>query len=115
MRMEQIQSTAAKPIVELQTKASIWQRPRPTPEERALELEEFEKTRRESMRSIYLRYGFEYLVWFVVGLFLMFWAFYTTDSRYARLAFWGGIGLGDGGMLTALVRGRNAMERCGLI
>jgi hypothetical protein len=95
--------------------SSVWQRPRPTPDERALELEEFEKARRSSMRSIYVRYGFEYLVWLVVGLFLLGWSMHTTDTRYASLAFWGGIGLGDGGMLMALVRARREMEKCGLI
>jgi hypothetical protein len=95
--------------------SSVWQRPRPTPDERAIELEEFEKSRRTSMRSIYIRYGFEYVLWLVVGLFLLFWSFHTTDTRYAGLAFWGGIGLGDGGMLMALIRARHEMERCGLI
>lgn len=94
--------------------SSVWQRTRPTPEERALEVEEFERYYRASTRHLYLRYGFEYLVWFVVGLFLMFWSFHTTDTRYADLAFWGAIGLGDGGMLLTLIRARNEAERCGL-
>ena len=117
MRMEQSQPRVESPIFTESppVKSSVWQKPRPTPDERAQELEEFEKVRRASMRSIYLRYGAEYMVWFIVGLFLMFWSFHTTDTRYAGIAFWGGIGLGDGGMLMALVRGRNEMERCGLI
>ncbi|HEX9220241.1 MAG TPA: hypothetical protein VF858_07120 [Gemmatimonadaceae bacterium] len=64
---------------------------------------------------MYLRYGPEYLLWFVVGGFLLFWSFHTTDSRYGDLAFWGGIGLGDGGMLMALLRARKEAERCGLL
>jgi hypothetical protein len=95
--------------------SSLWQRPRPTPDERALELEEFERSRRASTRYLYLRYGFEYLIWLIVGLFLMYWSFHTTDTRYAGLAFWGGIGLGDAGMLLTLIRARNEAERCGLI
>jgi hypothetical protein len=94
---------------------SVWQRPRPTPDERALELEAFEKSRHESTRHLYLRYGPEYFVWFVVGLYLMFWSFHTTDTRYAGLAFWGGIGLGDAGMLWTLIRARQEAERCGLM
>ena len=94
--------------------SSVWQRTRPTIEERALEVEDFERYHRASVRRLYLRYGFEYLVWLVVGLFLMFWSFHTTDTRYAGLAFWGGIGLGDGGMLLTLIRARNEAERCGL-
>jgi hypothetical protein len=83
-------------------------------EERALEIERLEIETKSQKRELYLRYGFEYLVWFVVGLFLLFWSFRTTDSRYARLAFWGGIGLGDAGMLVALIRGRKEAERRGL-
>lgn len=96
-------------------KGSVWQRPRPTPDERALELEEFERTQRAISRYLYLRFGFEYLIWLIVGLFLLFWSFHTTDTRYADLAFWGGIGLGDGGMLMTLIRARHEADRCGLI
>jgi hypothetical protein len=39
---------------------------------------------------------------------------HTTDTRYAGLAFWGGIGLGDAGMLWTLVRVRSEAERIGL-
>ena len=104
--MEQFQSHVA---------ASVWRRPRPTPDERGLELEAFEKSRRASTRYLYLRYGPEYLVWFVVGLYLMFWSFHTTHTRYAALAFWGGIGLGDAGMLYTLIRAHKEAERCGLM
>jgi hypothetical protein len=92
-----------------------WHRPPLSPEERALEIERLEKETKSQKRALYLRYGFEYLVWFVVGLFLLFWSFRTTDSRYARLAFWGGIGLGDAGMLMALIRGRKEGERKGIL
>ena len=74
-----------------------------------------EKELRRQTRLLYLRYGFEYAVWFIAGLYLLFWSMHTTDTRYADLAFWGGIGLGDGGMLWTLVRGRSEMERIGLI
>jgi hypothetical protein len=95
--------------------APLWHRRASTLEERGLELEQLEKEVRSQKRSLYLRYGFEYLVWLVVGTFLLFGAFHTTDSRYAKLAFWGGIGLGDGGMLMALIRARREAERCGLL
>ncbi len=91
-----------------------WQRRPFTLEERALELERLEMETRSQKRSLYLRYGCEYLLWFVVGLFLMFWSFHTSDSRYAGLAFFGGIGLGDAGMLMTLIRARKEAERCGL-
>jgi hypothetical protein len=86
-----------------------------TIEERALELERLESETRSRKRALYLRYGLEYLAWFIIGLFLLFWSFRTTDSRYARLAFWGGIGLGDAGMLMALIRARKEGERTGIL
>ena len=86
-----------------------------TLEERALELEQFEKETRSQKRSLYLCYGFEYVVWFVVGLSLIFWSFHTNDSPYAGLFFFGGIGLGDAGMLMTLIRARKEAERCGLL
>ena len=73
-----------------------------------------EKQLRRQTRFLYLRYGFEYAVWFIAGLFLLFWSMHTTDPRYASLAFWGGMGLGDGGMLWTLVRARSETERIGL-
>jgi hypothetical protein len=92
----------------------LWQRPKLTIEERALEIEELERAIRTQTRFLYLRYGSEYLVWLLVGLYLLFWSFHTTDSRYAGLSFWGGIGLGDAGMLWTLVRARHDAERRGL-
>ena len=91
-----------------------WHRPPLTLEERALELEQLEKELRKQTRSLYLRYGLEYAVWFSIGLFLLGWSMHTTDSRYAGLAFWGGLILGDGGMLLTLVRARREAEKLGL-
>ncbi|HWL39247.1 MAG TPA: hypothetical protein VNO75_03335 [Gemmatimonadaceae bacterium] len=75
-----------------------------TLEERALELEQIERDDRADRRAAFLRDGAEYLLWFVSGLLLMGWSFHTTDTRYAELAFWGGMLVGDGGMLLVLVR-----------
>jgi hypothetical protein len=94
--------------------AQPWRRAKPTIEERALEIEELENAVRTQTRSLYLRYGSEFFVWFVVGLYLMFWSFHTTDVRYAGLAFWSGMGVGDAGMLWTLIRGRQDAERRGL-
>jgi hypothetical protein len=91
-----------------------WKRRPLTLEERALEIEQREKEFRRQMRSLYLRYGLEYAVWFSIGLFLLGWSMHTTDSRYAGLAFWGGLILGDGGMILTLVRARHEAEKRGL-
>lgn len=94
--------------------AQLWRRPKLTLEARALEIEELEKAIKTQTRSLYLRYGSEYGIWLVVGLYLLFWSFHTTDTRYASLAFWGGIGIGDAGMLWTLIRARHDAEKRGL-
>jgi hypothetical protein len=91
-----------------------WHRPPPTPDERALEIEQLEKEVRRQTRTLYLRYGLEYALWFSAGLFLLGWSMHTTDTRYAGLAFWGGLLLGDGGMLWSLVRAQHEAEKLGL-
>jgi hypothetical protein len=91
-----------------------WHRRPLTLEERALELEQQEKELRRRTRFLYLRFGLEYAVWFSVGVFLLGWSLHTTDSRYAGLAFWGGLGLGDAGMLVTLIRARREVSKLGL-
>lgn len=91
-----------------------WNRRLLTLEERALEIEQREKEFRRQTRSLYLRYGLEYAVWFSIGVFLLGWSMHTADSRYAGLAFWGGLILGDGGMILTLVRARHEAEKRGL-
>jgi hypothetical protein len=91
-----------------------WHRPPLTPDERALEIEQLEKELRRQTRFLYLRYGLEYAIWFSAGLFLLGGSLHTTDSRYANLAFWGGLLVGDVGMLWTLVRGLHEAEELGL-
>jgi hypothetical protein len=93
---------------------ALWKRGPVSLEERALEVEEFERAHRAAVYRLWLRYSPEYLMWFLLGLALMFLAFYTTDTRYAGMAFWGGIGVGDAGMLFTLIRARRDAEKCGL-
>ena len=101
-------------MTEPRTSPYVWQRRKLTMEERAIELEQFERELRAQTRAFWMRYAPEYVVWFVVGIFLMFWSFHTTDTRYAGLSFWGGIGLGDAGMLWTLIRARQDAEKRGL-
>ncbi len=91
-----------------------WKRSPLSLEERALEIERQEAELRRMTRSLYVRYGFEYVAWLAIGLFLLFWSFRTNDTRYAGLCFWGGIGLGDAGMLMTLIRARKEADKCGL-
>ena len=83
---------------------TAWVRPFPTSEERAREIQEVERTDRQMRRYAYARFGLEYLTWFAVGLAMMFWSFHTMDAGVGQLFFWGGMIVGDGGMLLVLVR-----------
>ncbi|HEV7839562.1 MAG TPA: hypothetical protein VGO75_15945, partial [Gemmatimonadaceae bacterium] len=81
-----------------------WVRPVPTSEQRAREIEELEHADRQMRRHAYARFGLEYLIWFALGLAMMFWSFRTGDARIANPLFWGGMIVGDAGMLMVLVR-----------
>ena len=94
--------------------AEVWRQPAPTLEERALEIEDVERADRATRRRAWIRYGSEYLCWFLVSISMMFWAFHTTDSRHAESALWGGILVGDAGMLSVLVRLQLYSEKFGL-
>ena len=42
-------------------------------------------------------------VWCALGLFLLGWSVHTTSHYYGTIAFWAGLGLGEGGILFTLV------------
>lgn len=65
-------------------------------------------TRREYVRAIGLC-----LFWLAVGLSLVGWALHTTDVREAHMAFWGGLALGNGGILHTLAGAYLRGERRG--
>jgi hypothetical protein len=44
------------------------------------------------------------------AVLLMLWSFHTTSSTAGYLAFWGALGLGDGGFLVVFVRTWRAAE-----
>ena len=91
-----------------------WVRPLPTSEERAREVEELERQDRALRRYAHTRFGLEYLVWFVVGIGMLFWSFHLSDRETGNLWFWGGMIVGDGGMLAVLVRVQRYFDDNGL-
>lgn len=38
-----------------------------------------------------------------VGIFLLMWSVHTTDRQLGLAAFWGGLGVGNGGIIFALL------------
>jgi hypothetical protein len=75
----------------------------PTPDERRLELEALERELRREMRWVYARAILGCLLSMAVGLVSIAWAVHATDERYATIAFWGGMLVGNGGILVTLV------------
>ena len=42
------------------------------------------------------------LFWCAAGLFLLSYSVHTTSMTYGRIAFWAGLGIGNGGIIHAL-------------
>ena len=74
----------------------------PTPEERAAELAATERAVRREIRWVYARAAVLCLVWMVIGLALVGWAVNTTDEQSGLIAFWGGLLIGNVGILATL-------------
>ena len=54
------------------------------------------------------------VLWSALGMYLVGWSFHTTDMLRGEVAFWAGLGVGDGGALFTLVAAMRAAERRGL-
>jgi hypothetical protein len=52
------------------------------------------------------------VAWELLGMWGVAWSLHTTSPFYGRIAFWAGLGIGNGGALLTLVRaGRTAARR----
>lgn len=51
--------------------------------------------------------------WLALGLFLIMWSAHTTDLTLGRMAFWGGLGVGNGGIIFTLLAVWRRGERRG--
>lgn len=75
---------------------------RPTPEERGRELLAQERQFTREERWATARTVGACLFWLLVGLYLLGLSVHLTDMRYAVPAFWAGLLIGNGGILSAL-------------
>jgi hypothetical protein len=83
-----------------------------SPQERAATLLAVEREVEREIRWAFVRTIGLCFLWMAAGLSLMAWAFNTTNERYALVAFWGGILVGDVGiMATLLMAYRHAEEQ----
>ncbi len=64
---------------------------------------------------LWVRTGLLCVVWPLLGLSLVAWSLHTTNALYGQIAFWGGLGIGDGATLFTLVSAWRTAERKGWI
>ena len=77
-------------------------------EKRAVESREAGRDQRRAMA----RTAVQCMGWCVLGLALIGWAFHTADEAIGKVAFWGGLAVGNGGMIhTLLAAYRRGEER----
>ena len=60
---------------------------------------------------VLLRAGLQCVAWGALGLFMMAWSMHTTDLRWARPVFLGGIVVGNAGILATIVRVQAGLDR----
>ncbi len=51
--------------------------------------------------------------WGAIGIFLILWSAHTTSMTYGRMAFWTGLGVGNGGIIFTLLAVWRRGERRG--
>jgi hypothetical protein len=65
------------------------------------------------LRRDLIRTAASCVAWMLIGLYLLGWSFHTTDDRYARLAFYAGIAVGNAGIVFTLLRAYRRGEQRG--
>lgn len=89
-----------------------WVERRLTPAERAAELSRTEREAERDRLLDLLRSSLECFFWSAVGLVMIGWAFHTTDPGWGQIAFYGGLVVGNGGILYSLLAARGrAIDR----
>ena len=81
-----------------------WRPKEQTNEERAAELEAAEREFVRSERRLLAEMLLGCLAFSLTGLALVGWAVHTNDLRWAGVAFWTGLLIGDLGMIGLLLR-----------
>ena len=75
----------------------------PIPAERAADLEALERSVRRQIRWVYARAVALCLLSMLVALAAIGWSFHSTDEESAQIAFWGGLIIGNVGIMWTLL------------
>jgi hypothetical protein len=67
---------------------------------------------RDRVRDLY-RTALTCLRWSALGIFLILWSAHTSSLTYGWIAFWGGLGIGNGGIIFTLLAAYRRGERRG--
>jgi hypothetical protein len=78
---------------------------------RAREAAELETER--ARRSELIRAAALCVAWMLLGLYLLAWSMHTTDYAYGRIAFYGGVIVGNAGMIYTLLNTHRRLEKRG--
>ena len=103
----------AKPMTADPATAHPWVVPILSPEERAAQLLAAESAAGRDRWRDHARTAASCVGWLVLGLFLVAWAVHTTNQRWAGSAFWGGLVIGNSGLLMTLVAAYRRGEKRG--
>ena len=82
-------------------------------EEMAHRRETAEREAQRAVRREMLRAGLLCVAWMLLGLYLLGWSVHTTDEQYGRMAFYGGLVVGNGGILYTLLSSYRRIEKRG--
>ena len=87
--------------------------PKPLLEEMAVRrATENELAERDKLRD-YILSALQCLGWCALGVFCILWSAHTTSMTWGRAAFYGGIGIGNGGILFTLLAAYRRGEQRG--
>lgn len=66
-----------------------------------------------AVRRALIRAGLLCIAWMLLGLYLLGWSMHTTDEYYGRVAFYGGLIVGNAGILYTLLNTYRRLEKRG--
>jgi len=67
---------------------------------------------RDRLRD-FARTALECVGWCALGMLCVAWSLHTTDVLYGQFAFWGGLGIGNGGWIFSVLAAYRRGERRG--